>query len=216
MESTKEKILLTTSQLISVVFHPLFIPLYATWLLFHSNNYLSYAVSPKLQDFLYILIFTITYLVPAVVTWLLWQKGWVKSFELEDKKDRTLPFFLTLCCYIAGIYLLFNLPIPRVFGFTLLGAGIGLLAALIINFKWKISIHMIGLGGLLGLFYGFGRYFHLPTLAFIVLIAIISGIVGAARLYKGGHSPAQIYVGFIVGFLLEMGFVYFFAPFFIG
>lgn len=204
------------SQFISVFAHPLFIPLYSTWILFNSNNYLSYAISPKLQDFLYLLIFVITYVIPAGLTWILWQKGWVSSLELENKNERTLPLFLTLCCYIASIYFLIILPIPRILGLTMIGASLALLFTILINLRWKISMHMIGAGGLMGLFYAFGRYFHFPSLQILLAISIVSGLIASARLYRGAHSPAQIYVGFGVGFLLEFGFVYIFAPFIIG
>lgn len=204
------------SQLISVFAHPLFIPLYSAWILFNSNNYLSYAVSPKLQDFLYLLIFVITYLIPAGLTWILWQKGWVSSLELEDKKERTLPLFLTLCCYIVSIYFLISLPIPRILGLTMMGASLALLITMLINLRWKISMHMIGAGGLMGLFYAFGKYFHFPSLQILLVISMVSGLIAAARLYRGAHTPAQIYIGFGVGFLLEFGFIYFFTPFIIG
>lgn len=204
------------SQLISVFAHPLFIPIYSAWILFNSNNYLTYAISPKLQDFLYLFIFVITYLIPAVLTWILWQKGWVSSLELEEKKERTLPLFLTLCCYIVSVYFLISLPIPRILGLTMMGASLALLCTLLINFRWKISMHMIGAGGLMGLFYAFGRFFHFPSLPILVSISILSGLIAAARLYRGAHTPAQVYAGFGIGFLLEYGFIYFFAPFITG
>jgi hypothetical protein len=216
MNLNSHSIFNSLSQLISVLAHPLFIPLYATWILFNSNNYLSYAVSPKLQDFLYMLIFIITFIIPAGFTWVLWQKGWINSLELESKKERTLPLILTLCCYLSSIYFLLILPIPRIFGLTMIGACLAILFTLLINLRWKISMHMIGVGGLMGLFYGFGRYFHFPSLQILIALSVVSGLIAAARLYRGAHSPAQIYMGFGMGFLLEFGFIYLFAPFIIG
>ena len=98
----------------------------------------------------------------------------------------------------------------------MIGASLALLITILINFRWKISMHMIGAGGILGLFYAFGRYFHFPSLQAVLFISVVSGLIAAARLYRGAHSPAQLYVGFGVGFLLEFGFIYFFAPFIIG
>ncbi|MFM8759765.1 MAG: hypothetical protein ACKODS_09525, partial [Methylophilaceae bacterium] len=57
------------AQGISVLFHPLSMPLLGTWLLLHSDTYLSYALQPKMQHFLYLIVFTSTWLVPVTLTW---------------------------------------------------------------------------------------------------------------------------------------------------
>jgi hypothetical protein len=216
MSDSSSSVVSKISQFISVISHPLLVPLYTAWILLQCNTYLSYAVSPKLQDFLYLFLFVISFLLPAALTWLVWQKGWVSSLELENRKERTLPLFLTLCCYMVGIYLLFYLPLPRVFLVTMIGATIALLVTLLINLRWKISMHMIGAGGLFGLFYGFSRFFHLPALNALLLIAIASGLIATARFYRGSHTAAQIYMGFLLGFFLEFGVLFYFAPAIIG
>lgn len=216
MSTDSNSFLHKTSQFISGIGHPIFVPLYVTWILFNSNNYLSYAVTPKFQDFLYLLIFVVTFLLPMAITWILWQKGLVTSFELENKNERPLPFFLTLCCYIGCTYLLFSLPLPRIFGLAMSGACLALLTTFIINFSWKISLHMMGAGGILGLFYGIALVFNFSSIPAMVSIALASGIIAAARLYCRSHTPAQVYFGFIIGFFLEFLFIYIFAPFIIG
>ncbi len=204
------------TQFISILFHPLLMPLYATWLLLHSGNYLQYAVHPRLQQFLYIVVFISTWLLPASITWIMWQKGWISSMQMEERKERHLPYLLTLSCYIACIYLLFQLPVPRMFVLTVMGASLAILVSFLINLRWKISIHMIGIGGMMGLFYGYGRYFHLQSMWSLVLIALLAGIIGSARLYRQAHSPAQVYAGFITGFVVEFGFVFFITNYLIG
>lgn len=204
------------TQFISLLFHPLFMPLYATWLLLHSGSYLSYAVHPKLQQFLYIVVFISTYLLPAAITWIMWQKGWITNMEMEERKERHLPYLLTLSCYIAGIYLLFSLPIPRMFALTIMGASLAILTSFLINLRWKISIHMIGIGGMMGLFYGFGRYFHLESIHILMLIAAVAGVVAFARLHSSTHTTTQVYAGFITGFVVEFGFVFFITNYLIG
>lgn len=216
MSTDSNSFLHKTSQFISGIGHPIFIPLYVTWILFNSNNYLSYAVTPKFQDFLFLLIFVVTFLLPMAITWILWQKGLVTSFELENKNERPLPFFLTLCCYLGCAYLLFSLPLPRIFGLAMSGACLALLTTFIINFSWKISLHMMGAGGMLGLFYGIALVFNFTSIPALIAIAIASGIIAAARLYCNAHTTAQVYSGFIIGFFLEFLFIYIFAPFIIG
>lgn len=199
------------TQVISIILHPLFMPLYATWLLFNTGSYLSYSTTPALQRFIYIVIFVSTYMLPAISAWLMTQRGWLTSLEMSNRKERLLPFLITLICYIAGIYLLFRLPIPRVFGIMVGGAAAAIFAALLITIRWKISIHMIGIGGLMGLMYAFARFFHVRMIPVLIVLALLSGILGAIRAYRGAHSPAQIYSGFLIGFALEYAYLWFFV-----
>lgn len=197
----------SATHFISVLFHPLLMPLYAFWLMLNSGGYLSYAVPEKFRQYLYLVIFISTFLLPSLLTWLMVQKGLISNMEMDERKERHLPYLITLSCYIAAAYLLFKLPLPRMFSLTIMGAAIAILFAFFINLRWKISIHMIGIGGMLGLFYGYGKYFHMKTVFILVLISIIAGLVASARLFRKSHTPGQVYGGFVVGFLAEMGFI---------
>ncbi len=197
------------SQLIAVLLHPLFMPLYGTWILLHSGSYLSYTTSPILQRFIYLIVFVSTYLLPALSAWLLWQKGWIGSMEMKERKERSVPFLAALVCYTAGIYLLFKLPVPRLFGIMVGGGALAIFWAFLVNLRWKISIHMIGIGGLMGLMYGYARYFHVSMIWPLAILAILSGLLGTARLIREAHSPAQIYTGFVGGFLIEFVYIWY-------
>lgn len=197
----------SATKFISILFHPLLMPLYAFWLMLNSGGYLSYAVPEKFRQYLYLVIFISTFLLPSLLTWLMVQKGWISNMEMDERNERHLPYLITLSCYVAAAYLLFKLPLPRMFALTIMGAAIAILLAFLINLRWKISIHMIGIGGLMGLFYGFGKYFHMKTVMILVLIAIIAGVVASARLFRKSHTYYQVYAGFVVGFIVEFGFI---------
>jgi membrane-associated phospholipid phosphatase len=76
-----------------------------------------------------------------------------------------------------------------------------LVITLIVNLKWKISAHMIGLGGVTGAITAISQKFSIDLLFVLLLLIFISGIVGWARLYLYAHKPSQVYTGFVVGFL---------------
>jgi hypothetical protein len=195
------------SQFISVLFHPMFMPLYATVLLLNSGSYLGDILPSGLKQFLYAIVFVTTWLLPASITWLLWQKGWIDSPEMSDRSERHIPFLLTMICYSGGIYLLLQLPVSRLFALSLTGGALAVLMAFLVNLRWKISIHMIGIGGLMGLFFGYGAWFHLEVMTVLAFMAVAAGLVGTARLIRGAHSAAQVYAGFLSGFLIEAGFI---------
>lgn len=204
------------AQFVSIAFHPLLMPLYATWLLLHSGSYLSYTLPAGLQQFLYIVIFVSTFLIPAMTTWLMWQKRWISSLELQERQERHLPFLFSLVCYVASVYLLFKLPVSRLFALTVMAGALAILMTFLINLRWKISAHMVGIGGLMGIFYGYSRYFHFKSVWILVAIAAVAGLIASARLYRGAHRPAEVYVGFVAGFITELWFIGLVAEFLVN
>lgn len=194
------------TQLISVLLHPLFMPLYATWILLNSGSYLSFAVSPPMKTVIYMIVLITTYILPAISSWFLYQKGVIKSLEMDTRAERSLPLFSAIISYIAGLYLLIKLPLPKIFAVMLSGGLIVLVAAFLINLRWKISLHMLGIGGLLGLLLGFSEIFHSDVLLPVIITTLVSGLLASVRLWRNAHSPAQIYVGFLTGFVVQYGY----------
>ena len=84
----------------------------------------------------------------------------------------------------------------------MLGATILAILALLITFYRKISLHMMGTGGLSGLILGLAINLSMNMLGFILLAIFISGITGFARLKLESHKPSEIYSGFLVGALV--------------
>jgi membrane-associated phospholipid phosphatase len=122
---------------------------------------------------------------------------------MESSKDRTLPYLGAVVYYFALYYLFYDFDIPSIFKILILGAAISLLVLCIINLKWKISAHTIGVGGLVGAMIGIELYYLL------ILVVIVSGFVGFARLNLKAHSPNQVYAGFLLGLTIELLLVVF-------
>ena len=78
----------------------------------------------------------------------------------------------------------------------------------LINLRWKISIHMTGIGGLFGLIYGLSYSMNMPMIYLLMIIAVIAGVLGMSRMLLKAHTPAQVYVGFLSGFFIEVGYCY--------
>ncbi len=195
----------------AIVLHPLLMPLYATWLILNSGSYLSFATSPVLQKFIYLVVFISTTVFPGLGAWSLLKQGKIGSIEMPVREHRHWPFIVTLVCYIASVFLLLKLPIPRIFAFMVGGGLLSIIWAFIVNLKWKVSIHMMGIGGLMGLMVGFAQIYHVNMVLTLMLIAVLAGILGWARLKRNAHTPSQVYVGFLGGFLIEFVYIWFFV-----
>ena len=191
------------ARFLSVVLHPILIPSYAVWFLLHGEFYFSFATSPVEQLGIYLIVVINTLILPMLIANLLVQRGAIRSLEMEDKRERRWPFFLNIVFQLLACYLMYNLNMPAIYLQILFGALIATSIAFLINFFWKISIHMIGIGGLIGILFGI-VFMALIDLTFPIVICIFfAGLLGTARLILKAHQPAQIYTGFAIGFLSE-------------
>ena len=178
-------------------------PLYAVVLVMQLNTYIAYSVSPQLQRIIFSLVFLTTAAFPVLTAMILHQKGMIRSYEMETIAERRIPFLAAVVCYIICYYLLLRLPVPRMLSLMVLGATITVFVAWLLSYRWKISIHMIGIGGLAGMMFGLSQVLNAELELMVVGIIFISGLLGTARMQLGAHSQAQIYTGFAVGFITE-------------
>lgn len=191
------------ARFLSVVLHPVFMPTYAVWFLLHNNLYFSFATAPVEQIALYLIVVVNTLLMPLLAARILLRKGWISSLEMEDRLERTLPYGINIVFLLLSYYLVNGLHLPRIYSLVLLGAALAVTITLLINLKWKISVHMVGIGGFLGILFAISTLLmtdlHIP----IVIVVLFSGLLGTARLRLGSHNAPQVYVGLITGMLCE-------------
>ena len=191
------------TQLISIILHPIFMPLLAIHLTLLALPSLSFTLSHNLILIYGVTIFSSIVLPLVSIFWLI-KKGQVNSLEMSNHKERPLPLFKTVIWMSFGYYLLQNLllytPILKA---ELLGAILIILIAAIISKFWKISLHLLGVGGVVGVFLAL-QIIHGDFLYPIILLILLSGILGVARIKQKAHNYTQVYVGFIVGLSVEL------------
>jgi hypothetical protein len=183
-------------------------PLYGFAILLNIRSWIAYTLFPQLRTALYILVLITTFILPALTVLMLWRRRYVTSLDMRNRRERNWPYIFALAYYLLGWMLLRKLPLPSLFGNIIMGASVAILVAFVINLKWKISIHMTGIGGLAGMFYGFAMIYNLPVLLPLMVLAVVAGLTGSARLALQIHTPSQVYAGFILGFGLQWFFTY--------
>ncbi len=125
--------------------------------------------------------------------------GVVDDLSLSNRNDRVIPLLVVGLGYLICAYLLYDYMIVQVIHKVLYGALVSIVVCFIVNFYWKISLHMTAMGAIVGMLYcinlyGYGRMFN-TMLAFI----FFAGLLGASRLYLNRHTPAQVLAGFLTG-----------------
>lgn len=201
------------ANIISGVFHPLLMVTYGVLMVLLFTYLAIYPPAMKL-----LLIggaFLSTALIPGLFIFMMVKSGAAVDLELSERRERVVPYLILITSVLVCIFYMYKMMLPFWFLSLLIGAGVALLLALVINFFWKISAHMLGIGGLLGGVMGVSRV-HLmnPYWAFIIVI-VIAGLLGMSRIFLKRHTPMQVYAGFGLGFICTfvasfMSYIYLF------
>jgi membrane-associated phospholipid phosphatase len=187
------------ARLLSIIFHPLFIPFYMLVILLNVNVFFAMMIPVKIKLILSGLVFLMTIIFPLLFVFLLYKLKLVKSFYLESREERIYPLLILAIFYYFTYYILKNFPISFIFSYYMLGSTFLTILALIISFYRKISLHMIGIGGMLGLLMGLSMNLGLDMTWFVIAAIILGGFLGFARIQSNSHKPSDIYAGFLVG-----------------
>jgi len=189
------------AHILSYIFHPIFLPTFGLLVIFGLNSYIAATTPAQKQFFLIGWIFINTAVIPFLFTAFLRWKNLVSSIQLETREDRIVPFTFALFFYLTNYWLLRDIPMPQIIYSIFLGSSVAVGIALIVNFYTKISIHMIGMGGITAAIYAMAQIYSLP-LTFAVIIGVIaSGLVGSARYILESHDLKQISMGWFAGFI---------------
>ena len=192
------------AKIISYLFHPLLMPTYGFLIIFFTNNYISTFTSAPIKLVIISITFIFTFVLPTVNALILLKMGRIKNLEMETLNERIIPYTSTVLYYFALFYLFYNAEFPNIFKILILGAAISILLTIFISFKWKISAHTIGIGGIAGAALGIVYRLNLDMRSVLMLVVLFAGVVGYARLKLNAHTPAQVYFGFALGFLVEL------------
>ncbi len=192
------------SQGISFIFHPLLLPTYS-FLYLTSLEYYSATQVASSRYALALMLYIFTFLVPGLLVLIMKTLGLIRSIHLHERRERTIPFLVTGIIYYIAYQYFRRFGFPSEYSLILLGATALILLALLINLRWKISIHMMGIGGVAGMLYGMAPLFPHRFFIPIVIIILIAGLLGFARLFLGSHKPVEIYTGFLSGYVFFFG-----------
>ena len=200
-----QKILQYFAWLISIIFHPILIPLYAGYyIVCIDNHYFSgFNTAQRLMVIVRIVLNMLAF--PLISVLLLKAVGFIDSIFLKTQRDRIIPY-IGSGIFFFWMYLVFRnqAEIPAILTSFIFGVFLASSAALIANIYCKISMHAIGCGGLVGIFLII-LYFSpsSPVTMPLMISLLISGMVCSSRMIIGSHSPKEIYMGVSVGLVSQ-------------
>ncbi|MEX1131847.1 MAG: hypothetical protein WEC15_01355 [Flavobacteriales bacterium] len=185
---------------ISILLHPLFMPVLALWTAMQLDPHLSYFLPAQAQWFTLGMVTMMGVVFPLSCMLLLRRAGLITSLEMPHRQERIAPFVMTLIYYGMTYYLLRQTRLDGTVLSLFSGAMLALLFTTFITMRWKISVHLVGIGGLAGTIAGIAELHSMPMLFWLACSILLAGLLGTARLLTGSHVPAQVYAGGVLGF----------------
>lgn len=193
------------AHVLSVVFHPLFVPLYGAWLVILAHPFQFAGFNGKTLFRIYGTIASNTVILTGFTVLILKQLKFIESIRLHTQRDRVIPYVATMTFYFwAFLVFKHQTQIPAELTAMLLGNFLAVVLAFLSNVFLKISMHALGMGGLLGLMFCFfgAPYFNLVLP--LIGILLLGGMVCTSRLILGAHTLREIYLGVLFGVLAQL------------
>jgi hypothetical protein len=187
------------SRLLSFILHPLLIPALAVSALMLQPDLFPIVLPVELKIWFVSIIILFTVVIPASSVFILLKVNAIDSIEQKNRSERTIPLLIASISYMGLLYFVKPTNIPPVFLYLLYSATLALMAGLVINLVYKISLHTLGWGALVATFISISIRLGTPLLLCIIISILLSGLAGYARLKQNAHNQAQVYLGYIAG-----------------
>lgn len=206
MSITKNEINQILARIFSVVFHPLFIPLYGLSLIYSAPTVLVYLpLSVKRMLFFIVLINNV--LIPLTLMPYFRFRNIISSYQVEERKERIIPLLTTSLLYFITALIVFRIQIPFFLKSFIFAITVLVIAVTMINFWWKISIHSSGIGVLTGVVIVLALKSYTPLTWYLISVILADGFVLFSRLKLNSHNPLQVWIGFLTGLSLTSLFL---------
>lgn len=191
----------------SYLFHPIFIPVFATLFYFLFNE--SYFNDQqKLLIVLQIVIVTI--FIPISFFFLLRSLGKIDDIMVSELSQRKIPLMIQAVLIVTIIQKSITLEtIPELYFFFLGGLASTIAALIFLLCKIKVSLHMIGISTLTAFVIGLSFHTQTNIIYTIAFLIFMNGIVASSRLAMKAHTHQELALGFLSGVLPQVVLWYF-------
>lgn len=186
----------------SYIFHPLFMPIAGVLLYFK--------ISPRFFNsaFLFSKLFAtaiMTVIIPILSYFMLKNLNVVSDINLKNVKERRYPLLMQAFFIFLLIKIIFKgYEIPELYYFFVGILGSSIASLVLVFAKFKASLHMIGVSGLLVFIMGLSIHFNQNSLLLIALLIIGCGATATSRLDAKAHTYPELIIGSLVGALPQL------------
>ncbi len=190
--NTQPKALRVVAGIVSWICHPVFFPLVMAYVLYKLAPAGFEGVTPKQLGLWFISIGITAVFFPLFSIALMKPLGFMSS----------MIFYF----WISHVFnSLPGTPVPLILKVLFLGNLWGIIVLFMINIFTKISMHTAAAGGMIGSIIVLMMTSPVNMILPLFVAIAIAGVVGTARMILGAHQRGDIWLGYIVGILVQLG-----------
>jgi len=187
---------------ISFLFHPLHFPIAIVLFSFY---YIPNTLNSYQEKIVLLFIFISTYIFPLLFLQFLKQLKFINTIYLHTAKERKLPVLFLLFVFFMVGSMFFKLGTTLDLGMFFIANSLALsIIFVFLSKKNKISLHTLGLGGIIGYFIVQSFYLQINFLSILIPLFLLSGIIATTRCSLKAHTEKEIYLGFFIGLFCQL------------
>lgn len=182
--------------------HPFLLPIYMMAMLLTMTTFAHYPSNVKFYLLWVVVLYAV--IIPVLALGVLRSLGRISDYRVDDRRERMLPLLVGALCYILCAITIAKIPSAMFLRKFMVAAACCELLCLVVSLRWKISLHLTGMGAVVALLVvmnvvGVGNMM-VPLMAAV----LCAGALASARLYLGCHNGWQVLAGFCGGFAVSM------------
>jgi hypothetical protein len=146
-----------------------------------------------------------TLFIPIVFYFLLKNLGKAESALLNDVQERKWPLFIYILLLGLNLYQILNIYNYPALYYFFVGILFSILSSFILSwFKVKVSLHILGLSGILMFVLALSIYYHLNLIYSIAFLIFALGLTATSRLQAKAHNWIELILGFLIGLIPQI------------
>lgn len=189
---------------LSWVLHPLFLGVYMMYYIVFIHPELFLAVSERVKMFRFITFTVNNLFFPLLIVMLLRWLGFSTSLQMRTARERIVPYMASITFFFWTWHVFRNQSdSPESMVDMCQGMFFASSAAIVLNNFSLVSMHAIGMGGLLGFMYTMVDRGLAESGLPLLISVLLTGLVCTSRLLLGRHSGGEILLGLLVGVVTQ-------------
>ncbi len=197
----KSEIYDVPAKIVTMIFHPLLMPLYALGIIFFAPTLMWY-LPVRVKWSIFLVVLTNNVVLPLALIPFLRYRNIITSWKMEDRGERVLPLLIVSILYSLTSILIFRLQVPLLLKSFAFSSSVLVLILTIINFWYKISLHAAGAGALTAIVVILSVKMNTSLNWYLVTVLVFSGLILSGRLKLNVHNQVQVWTGFFTGLIV--------------
>lgn len=189
----------TLAKFISIVFHPLLMPLYGLGIIFTAPTLLVY-MPVEIKKILFLIVFINNVFIPLILLPFFKNRNLISTYTIEDKRERAVPLIMMSVLYSVTSFVIFRYQIPVFLKSFIFASTFLVILVTLINFWFKISIHSVAAGALNAVVVLLSLKMSSSLVWYLIATILTAGLILSSRLELNSHNPVQVWSGFFTGF----------------